>query len=435
VAGRIRWRRSAGSPKLGLVKFNSLTFRILAGLALGLTIGGVLAALHPPWRGQAIALADGLGNVWLDALRMTIVPLVFSLLFIAVAQAAGTVRAGGLAARALIIFGVLLLISSALGAVATPLILQVWPPPAAAVAALRVSAAGAASGVPASPPLAEWLGSFVPSNPVKAAADGAMAAIAVFALFFGLAAARQDEPRRAALYVFFDAVQATMMTIVGWVLWAAPAGVFLLSLAVGAKVGASAVGLLGQYVIIISLLCLASGAMGLVAALLGGRVGFGPLIAALAPVEAMAVSTQSSLASLPVMLEACEKLGVPEKTRDLVLPMAVALFRITSPAANMGVVIYVAHIYGVPLDPLKLAAGVVVSALVSLAAVGVASSVTFFVTLVPISATMGVPIDLLPLLLPVETLPDFSRTIGNVTGDVGVTAWAARWRGARPPTG
>ena len=105
-----------------------------------------------------------------------------------------------------------------------------------------------------------------------------------------------------------------------------------------------------------------------------------------------------------------------------------------SPAANLGVVIYVAHVYGVTLDPLKLVAGVVVSALVSIAAVGVASSVTFFVTLVPISTAMGVPMELLPLLLPVETLPDFSRTIANVTGDVGVTAWAARWRGGTAKT-
>jgi proton glutamate symport protein len=144
----------------------------------------------------------------------------------------------------------------------------------------------------------------------------------------------------------------------------------------------------------------------------------------------MAISTQSSLASMPVMLEATEQLGAPAKVRDLVLPLAVALFRITSPAGNIAVAVYVAHIYGVAVDPLQLAAGVVVAALVSLGAVGVASSITFFTTLVPIFMAMNLPMELLPLLLPVETLPDFSRTIGNVTGDVGVTAWAARWSGA-----
>ena len=74
-----------------------------------------------------------------------------------------------------------------------------------------------------------------------------------------------------------------------------------------------------------------------------------------------------------------------------------------------------------------MAAGVVVAALVSLAAVGVASAVTFFTSLVPISVAMGMPLDLLPLFLAVETLPDLSRTIGNTFADVGVTAFLDRW--------
>jgi Na+/H+-dicarboxylate symporter len=174
-------------------------------------------------------------------------------------------------------------------------------------------------------------------------------------------------------------------------------------------------------------MCLLAGVIGLVVALVGGRTPPGRLAGSLIPVTAMAISTQSSLASLPVMLEAAEKLGIPERVRGLVLPMAVALFRITSPPANIAVALYAAHIYGVRLDPGHVAAGVAVSVLVSLAAVGVASSITFFTTLVPISMTMGVPMDLLPLLIAVETFPDFSRTIGNVYGDVGITAWASRW--------
>jgi len=412
------------------MKFNTLTTRILAGLVLGLGLGAALAAANPGWRPDAVVLADGLGNVWLDALRMTIIPLVFSLLVVGVAQAAGTAQAGGIAAKALLWFGALLLVSAAIAAVATPALLSVWPPPSAAVAALRASAHGGAAAVPPSPPIADWLRSFVPANPIKAAAEGSMASIVVFALVFGLAAARQDQPRAAALYGFFDAVQAAMMTIVGWVLWAAPVGVLLLSLSVGAKLGVSAVGLLGQYVVVVSIMCLLAGAMGLPMALLGGRVPPLRLFSALIPVEAMAISTQSSLASMPVMLEATETLGVPAKVRDLVMPLAVALFRITSPAGNIAVAIYVAHVYGVPVDPLRLAGGVVVAGLVSLGAVGVASSITFFTTLVPIFMAMNLPMELLPLLLPVETLPDFSRTIGNVTGHVGVTAWAAKWKGA-----
>jgi proton glutamate symport protein len=406
---------------------NSLTVRILTGLVAGLVLGAVLPMLHLAWQDGLVSSAEALGGVWLDALRMTIIPLVFSLLVVGVAQAAGTVKGGGLPAWALLAFGVMLLVSTTIAAIATPALLEVWTVPQAAAQALRASAAGGAATIPPSPPIAEWLKSFVPANPIKAAADGAMAGIVFFALVFGLAVTRLNEMRRAVIFNFFDAVQAAMMVIVDWVLFIAPLGVFLLAIVVGAKTGFGAVGVLGQYVVVVSIMCLMGGVLGILMAVFGGRIAPGKLFAALVPVEAMAISTQSSLASLPVMLEATEAVGVPQRVRGLVLPMAVALFRITSPAGNLAVAIYVAHIYGVHLGPAQLAVGVVVASLVSLAAVGVASSITFFTTLVPIFMSMGIPMDLLPLLLAVETLPDFSRTIGNVTGDVGITAWAAKW--------
>ena len=412
------------------MKTPSLTTLILAGLLAGLAAGAILHAIHAPGEAGLVSAAEAVGGVWLDALRMTIIPLVFALLVTGMARAAETAGRGGLAGRALVVFAVLLLASTTLTALVAPALLSAWPAPAEAASALRASAAGGAAQIPDTPPLAEWLKAFIPANPVKAAAEGAMASLVVFALIFGLAVSRLDARRREALVLVFDGVQAAMMVIVRWVLVLAPLGVFLLALTVGARTGIAAVGLLGHYVLIITIVCLMAGALGLAAALFGGRTAPRELTAAMTPVGAMALSTQSSLACLPVMLAACDRLGVPERVRGLVLPMGVALFRITSPAGNLAVALYVAHLYGVPLAPVQVISGILVAALVSLAAVGVASSVTFFTTLVPIFMAMGLPMELLPLLLAVETLPDFSRTLGNVAGHVGVTAWAARWRGA-----
>jgi len=406
----------------------SPTLRILIGLLMGLGLGAVLAALDPPWRDQAISVLDALGGVWLDGLKMTIVPLVFALLVTGVAQAAGTLQAGGVAGRALIAFGVLLLIASAASALATPVLLHLWPTPAAATAALRGAAKGAGA-LPPVPPLADWLKSFVPDNPVKAASDGAMAPLVLFALVFGLAATRIAPERRAGLFGFFDAVQATMMVVVGWVLWAAPAGVFALALVFGARTGVQGLGVLIHYVCIVSSMGLMAGVIGAAAGVVGGRLRPGALLTAMIPVNAVAISTQSSLACLPTMLTASRRLGSSDQVRDLVLPMAVALFRITSPACNMAVAVYVAHLYGLPLDPARLAAGVVVAVMVSLGAVGIASAATFFTCLCPIFMAMGLPMELLPLFLAVETLPDLSRTVGNVMGHVGVTALVDRWSG------
>ena len=412
------------------MKAPSLTVQILGGLIGGLAVGSVLHAVQAPGETRLVAAADAIGGVWLDALRMTIIPLVFALMVTGMARAAETAERGGLAARALAVFAILLLVATSLTALVAPALLSVWPAPAEAAAAHRAAAAGGLAKIPETPPLADWLRAFIPANPVKAAAEGAMASLVVFALIFGLAVSRLDSARREALVLVFDGVQAAMMVIVRWVLALAPLGVFLLALTVGARTGVGAVGLLSHYVVVITLMCLMAGALGLGVALFGGRTPPGELAAAMTPVGALAISTQSSLACLPVMLAACARLGVPEGVRGLVLPMGVALFRITSPAGNLAVALYVAHLYGVQLGAGQVIAGALVAALVSLAAVGVASSVTFFTTLVPIFMSMGLPMELLPLLLAVETFPDFSRTLGNVAGHVGVTAWAARWRGA-----
>ncbi|HEY3814911.1 MAG TPA: cation:dicarboxylase symporter family transporter [Caulobacteraceae bacterium] len=399
--------------------------RILAGMILGLLLGAGVEAFAPGWRSGAMALGDALGGAWLAALRMTIIPLVFALLFVGVTRSADVVQGGGLAARAVVTFAVLLLISAVVGAVVAWATLNVWPIAAPVADALRHTA-GPGAPTPAPPTLSDWILNLIPINPIKAAADGAMAPLVVFALVFALAAMRQTPERRGALLSLFEAVQGTMLTIVGWVLWAAPAGVFFLALSIAARVGAGIAETLGQYVVLVSVACLAGALPAFVLGLFGGGAPARTL-ANFLPSQLMALSTQSSLASLPVMLRGAETLGVPERIRGLVLPMAVALFRATNPAANMAIVLYIAQLYGVAVPLPRLIASVALAALMSLAGVGVASSVAFATALIPLCLALNLPIAILPLLLSVEPILDFSRTLGNVTADLAVTVWARRW--------
>jgi Na+/H+-dicarboxylate symporter len=109
-----------------------------------------------------------------------------------------------------------------------------------------------------------------------------------------------------------------------------------------------------------------------------------------------------------------------------VLPLAVSLFRFTSPAANLAVVLYLASFYGIEPSAAHVVAAVFVAAVVSLGAVSLPGQVSFFASCVPISMALGVPIAGLPLLLAVESIPDIFRTVGNVTADVAVTGIVAR---------
>jgi Na+/H+-dicarboxylate symporter len=404
-------RATAGHP----------TARILISLVAGLAIGGTLAGysgLDP-----VLAVAEPVGGIWLDGLRMTIVPLVFSLLVVGVASAAGTAAAGGIAARALGLFALLLSASAIFAALALTGVLAAWPPPAEAIAGLRAAAGASTEKVPEFPSMGAWLRAFIPANPVEAAAAANMAPLVVFALLFGLAATRIRPDLQRGLLGFFEAVVETMLVLVQWVLWAAPIGVFALAIIVGAKAGFGAAGALLHYIVLLSGICIAVGLLAYLIALAAG-VRLFAFARAMAPAQVVAFSTQSSLASLPAMIAATNQLGLPERVSGVVLPLAVSLFRITSPAANLGVAIYCAHVYGVDLNLALLAAGVAVASMISLASVGLPGQITFFTTTGPICLIMGVPLDLLPILLAVETIPDIFRTVGNVTADVAVTCLA-----------
>jgi Na+/H+-dicarboxylate symporter len=168
-------------------------------------------------------------------------------------------------------------------------------------------------------------------------------------------------------------------------------------------------------------------------AMIGGRVGFLDYTRAIGPPHAVAISTQSSLASLPAMLKASERLGIPVAQSGVVLPLAVALFRATGPAMNLAVAIYIAHWFQIPLTPLTLMAGVAVAATTTLGSVSLPGSISFITSIAPICLAMGIPIEPLVLLIAVETLPDIVRTTGNVSMDVAATATVARRVGAAAP--
>ena len=398
----------------------SLTVRILVALILGLAGGIALAEWGQGWDAPLLALAEPVGKAWLNGLQMPLIPLIFALLVTGIAQAATTARTNGMAGRAIGLFAILLVASSTVAALVGPLLLHLWPVPSGAVGMLA-GAEGAAE-VPGVRPSADWLLCFIPANPIKAAAEGEVVAVVLFALIFGFALTRIAEARRAQLTGLFDALTDALLVVVNWVLWLAPIGVFALALVAGARSGLATAGALLHYIGFIVLICLVVTLLVYPLVALLGRIAPGRFARAAFPAQAIAFSTQSSIASLPAMIQASDgPLAIRPTTRSIILPLAISLFRITSPPANLGVALYVAAMNGVAIGPAQMVMGVAVAAIVSLAAVGLPSQVSFFTTTGPICLAMGVPVEALPLLLAVETVPDIFRTVGNVTADMAVT--------------
>lgn len=398
----------------------SLTVRILVALVLGLAGGIALAEWGQGWDVPLLSVAQPVGKAWLNGLQMPLIPLIFALLVTGITQAATTARTNGMAGCAIGLFALLLVASSTVAALVGPLLLQLWPVPSGAVGMLT-GAQGAAE-VPGVRPSADWLLGFIPANPIKAAAEGEVVAVVLFALIFGFAVTRIADARRAQLTGLFDALTDALLVVVQWVLWLAPIGVFALALVAGARSGLATAGALLHYIGFIVLICLTVTLLVYPLVVVLGRIAPGRFARAAFPAQAIAFSTQSSIASLPAMIQASDgPLDVRPTTRSIVLPLAISLFRITSPPANLSVALYVAAMNGVVLGPVQLAMGVAVAAIVSLAAVGLPSQVSFFTTTGPICLAMGVPVEALPLLLAVETVPDIFRTVGNVTADMAVT--------------
>ncbi len=391
--------------------------RILLALFIGLALG-VFAAAQAPVVGVQIAYwLDIVGSLWLNGLRMTVVPLVVALLVTGIVKSAEAARAGPMAARTVFWVVCLMVISAVLGAVLTPALLSLWPMPAESAAALR-AALTTVPAVAEQPPLRDFIVALVPTNPISSAANDSILPLLIFTLVFAFAVTRLAQEPRAQMAGFFSALADAMVLVIEWVLKLAPIGVFALAFVVGARSGLAALGAVAHYIVTVSIVGIIVGAFAYPIAVFAGKVRLGEFVRQIAPVQAFAVSTQSSLASLPLMLKKAEALGVRESTAGLVLPMAVALLRVTGPAMNLAVALYVANWFGVELDAFDYGFAIFIAALTSMGAVSLPGSVSFVTSIAPICLALGIPIEPLALLIAVETLPDIFRTTGNVQMDV-----------------
>jgi Na+/H+-dicarboxylate symporter len=394
------------------------TWLVLAALAAGLLLGALLA--DAPGRQSWISAAAIGGGLWLDALKMTVLPLIVALLVKGIVGGAVAAGAGRTAALSVAAFMILYILSSLLGALATPLLLSVWPIPEVAATAFRSGIAALGQGSVAVTGTGDVLHSFVPDNVFKAAAAGEMLKVVFFTMLFGLAITRLSEKFRNAIVPLFDAIAAAMLVVVGWVIAVAPIGIFFLSFAMGAGGGLGVIGAVAHYFLLYMSLGVVLLIAGYVLAVVAARWPLRRFARALAPVQAIAFSTQSSTACLPAMLVAARQLDVRERNADVTLPLAAALFRVTGPAMNLGVVIYLATLLGAPISIGAMIAGFAVASVMTIGSPGIPGQASFITTIAPIAAVMGVPVAPLAIFVALEPVPDMLRTIANVTVDVAV---------------
>lgn len=408
----------------------TLTSRVLAGLMAGLGLGLIVARSDVPALTSAAMAVEPLGTIFINAIRMTVIPLVMGSLVVGVASTPDPRLIGRVGGRGLAGFVIIMSLAVIFTAMAAPPILALIPVDEAAAAALRASAAASAQAVSGDvsqiPSFGRWLVSLVPANPVKAAADGAMLPLIVFSVLFGAAVARLAPARRAPLVTLAEGVAEASLTLVRWILELAPIGVFALALPLAIRMGLDVAGAVAGYIAFVVIASLAFMALVLYpAAVLLGRVSPMEFARACLPAQAVAFSSRSSLAALPAMIEqGRDRLRLPRELTDFLLPLAASTFRTGAGIGVTAGVLFIARLYGVELAPMQLLTIGVTVVLTSFSIPGVpAGSV---IVMVPVLLAAGLPAEGIGVLLAIDTIPDMFRTTANVTGDMTVAAIMGR---------
>jgi proton glutamate symport protein len=277
------------------------------------------------------------------------------------------------------------------------------------------------------PGFAAWLTALLPANPIKAATDGAMLPLIAFILFLGMAAGRIEPALRASLMGFFSAVAVAMTTVVGWIIAAAPIGIFALVAGAASRMGIGLAGAMAYYVIAISaVLALFALLLYPVAATLGG-IRLPAFTRAVLPPQIVAMGSSSSLASLPALIAAGRELTLPSAVTGFVLPLAVSSFKVATPITWGIGALFLSKLYGVPLSSGSFVTLMLTAIALSLSIPGVPQGAQLL--LAPVVASFGIPAEGVALLIAADTIPDLVGTMTNVTGDLAVATIAAHVAG------
>ncbi|MEQ9570055.1 MAG: dicarboxylate/amino acid:cation symporter [Longimicrobiales bacterium] len=394
---------------------------MLVGLVAGLALGLALAPAESGAAATTVAWIEPVGALWVNAIRMTVVPLLVSLLIAGVASArtSAVARVGG---GALAWFVGLIAVSALIGGLLSGPLLAALGGTAAQVTDL---ATGGAPSEITLPPFRDWFVDLLPSNPVAAAAEGAILPLVLFSVIFGLAAGRIGEDDRARIVSAARAVGAAMFVVIEWILAAAPIGVFALAVALAARTGASLVGAVAGFVATAAILVVLATLLLYPVTAAFSRVSLRRFARGAAPAQAVGFSTRSSLATLPVMMEEAEKtLGIKPEVAGLALPAAVSLFKYASPVVRITGTFFVAGLFGVELALAETVALVAGIAALSFYSPGIPSGGLF--VMAPLYQAFGLPLEGIGILIALDIVPDMFITGSNVTADLAVAALVDR---------
>ena len=398
----------------------SSSARILLGLALGLLGGIGFSLLDASSASKLPSMIEPIGTLWVNAIRMTVIPLLMALMITAIAGQGNTGIVAQLGGKAMAWF-ISMIVASSLFCflVAPPLIAMLSIDPEASRTLLE-STATENIGSSELPPFRDWLVALIPINPVRAAADNAVLPLMVFTGLFSMALLTIKAEQRTHLVGFFSAIKETMFVLIAWIMRLAPIGIFALVFPLAATLGVSAISVLGSFIVIVCALITAFTLALYPLAVYIGEIKLRDFARALAPAQIIGFSTRSSLAALPACFTATETLGISNKVSGVVLPIAVTLFKFASPIGRTAGTYFVASLYGIDLTNYELFIIAAAIGLFSFYSPAIPSG--GLLIMAPVYISLGLPVQGIGILIAVDLIVDMFITAANVSANVTVTA-------------
>ncbi len=382
-----------------------------------------------------IGFFDYIGSMFLNALKMIIVPLIFSSIVIGVAGIGSGGNLGALGGRTLLFYLVTTLAATSLGLLLINLIGPGYVDgvPAGDLLALDASGADIAAVAEGRGPgdVAKVFHSMVPPNIIQAAADGQMLGIIFFAILFGYFMTHLTHELAETLFKFWDSVFHVMMRMTEWIMKFAPFGVFGLVAKVVAEAGFSAVGPLAVFAgtVILALTIHVVVILPLFLRFVG-KVQPYKMFPAMAPAMLTAFSTASSSATLPITMERVEEnVGVSNKISSFVLPLGATVNMNGTALYECAAAMFLAQAYGLDLTLGVQFSIVFIALLTSVGVAGVPSA--SLVAIAIILGAVGLPVEAIGVLLVFDRLLDMARTAVNIFGDSCCAVIVARLDGEK----
>lgn len=385
----------------------NLSTKILIALGLGIIAGLELGAdgvdLAKTWIAP-------FGTIFMNMIKMIIVPLVFSSLVIGVCSLGDVKKIGRIGAKTMAYY-----LGTTAFAIVLGLILAIIIQPGAGV---NMPADGVKAAAKAAPPIMKVIIDIFPTNAMEAMLKANMLQIIVFSLFIGIGISMVGE-RAEYLKRTIDGLAEVSYKIVGMIMNFAPIGVFGLITPVVAANGPSVLLPLLKVVIAVYLGCLLH-ALIVYGAMLQfiGKISPMKFFKGIAPAQLLAFTSCSSGGSLPVNMACVQKLGVSKEISSFVLPLG-ATINMDGTAVYQGVcALFIAQIYGVDLTSGQLLTVILTGTLASIGTAGVPGA--GFIMLTMILTAVGLPLEGSALIAGIDRILDMPRTCVNITGDATV---------------